>query len=279
MRNGIDTAVVFFSRDGNTRLGAKLLSDRIGGKLIELKELRPGNALHSLFRMKTPLAGDPWKEIASARRVILMCPIWAGSSVPAMNAFAHRADFTDKDVYIVTFQQAPNPRQSHREQQHLAGIVARNHGSVRDCYALVGGKMGQFAGEERIGAQIALVKMPEEAQAEPVVETPAEGPRKAPEITPWTAVAEVPDAVADEMPEEALTPPPLEEITRQTPVEAPEEAAEEAAETKPAEIPEGAVPEEIPEGTEDAREPEEAEVSEEAVPEGEAFDPKAPPAP
>jgi hypothetical protein len=45
------------------------------------------------------------------------------------------------------------------------GIVAENHGSVRDCYALVGGKMGHFAGEALIRAQIALVRMPEEGPA------------------------------------------------------------------------------------------------------------------
>jgi len=158
-----DTAVVFFSRDGNTRLGAEILCRRLGGRLVELREKRPGNALHALFRMKTPLEGDPWKEIAPARCAFLMCPIWAGSCVPAMNAFAAGADFTDKDVYIVTFQRAPDQGLSHREHQHLAGIVARNHGSVRACYALVGAKMGQFAGEELIRAQIEKVKLPEGA--------------------------------------------------------------------------------------------------------------------
>ena len=83
-----DSAVVFFSRDGNTRCGAQLLSQRLDARLVELKELKPGNALNALFRMKTPLAGNPWAEIASARRVYLLCPIWAGNSVPAMNAFA-----------------------------------------------------------------------------------------------------------------------------------------------------------------------------------------------
>jgi len=134
--------------------------------LIELKERKPGNSLHALFRMKTPLTGDPWSRIADARRVYLMCPIWAWSSVPAMNAFADGADFTDKDVYIVTFQHTVNPQVSYKEHQHLAGVVARNHGSVRECYALVGAKMGQFAGEEHIQAQINMVKLPEEPPVE-----------------------------------------------------------------------------------------------------------------
>jgi hypothetical protein len=161
-----DSAVVFFSRDGNTRRGAEILNQRLGGRLIELKERKPGNSLHALLRMKTPLTGDPWARIADARRVYLMCPIWAWSSVPAMNAFADGADFTDKDVYIVTFQHTVNPQVSYNEHQYLAGVVARNHGSVRECYALVGAKMGQFAGEEHIQAQISQVKLPEELPAE-----------------------------------------------------------------------------------------------------------------
>ena len=83
-----DTAVVFFSRGGNTKLGAEILSERLNAKLIELKELRPGNALMALFRMKSRLDSDPWKEITGVRRVYLMSPVWAGSTVPAMNAFA-----------------------------------------------------------------------------------------------------------------------------------------------------------------------------------------------
>jgi hypothetical protein len=167
-----DSAVVFFSRDGNTRLGAEILAGRLGGRLVELREKRPGTALQALFGLKTPLDGDPWKEIAAARRVYLMCPIWAGNCVPAMNAFASGADFTDKDVYIVTFQQAPDQWLSHREHQHLAGIVAQNHGSVRETYALVGAKKGKFAGEELIRAQIQKVKLPDgrtgEAAEEPL---------------------------------------------------------------------------------------------------------------
>lgn len=163
-----DTAVVFFSRGGNTRLGAQILSERLNARLVELKERRPGNALQALLRRKTKLDGDPWKEISGVRRVYLMSPIWAGSTAPAMNAFAEGADFTDKDVYIVTFQKSPDQRQSHREQQHLAGIVSRNHGSVRECYALLGAKMGQFAGMESILAEIGKVRLPEDLPGEPM---------------------------------------------------------------------------------------------------------------
>ena len=157
-----DTAVVFFSRGGNTRLGAEILSERLSARLVELKERRPGSALMALLRMKSQLEGDPWKEIVGVRRVYLMSPIWAGSTAPAMNAFAAGADFTDKDVYVVTFQNAPDENLVYREQQHLAGVITKNHGSVRQCYALLGAKRGQFAGRERILSEIGKVRLSED---------------------------------------------------------------------------------------------------------------------
>ena len=170
-----NTAVVFFSRDGNTRLGAEILAGRIGGKLIELKERKKGNFVQALLKMRSPLTGDPWREIADARRVILMTPIWAGNGSPAMNAFASKADFTDKEVYIITFQQFSDLRLSHKVHQHIAGMVAENHGSAMTSYALIGGKRGHFAGEAHILAQIDVVKVPD-IVPEPDEAVPAAAP-------------------------------------------------------------------------------------------------------
>ena len=201
-----DTAVVFFSRGGNTKLGAEILSERLNAKLIELKELRRGNALMALFRMKSRLDSDPWKEITGVRRVYLMSPVWAGSTVPAMNAFAEGADFTDKDVNIITFQNAPDENLIYREQQHLAGIITRNHGSVRQCYALLGAKKGQFAGRERILSEIGKVRPPEDLTA-----ASAAGPvqQEAP-VTEETPVAE--ETLAAKMAPIVAEAPAIEEI-------------------------------------------------------------------
>ncbi len=276
MTHQTDSAVVFFSRDGNTRRGAEILCQRLGGRLVELKERRPGNALHALLRMKTPLDGDPWAQIACARCVFLMCPIWARTCVPAMNAFADGADFTDKDVYIVTFQQAVNPRLSYREHQHLAGIVAKNHGSVRECYALVGAKMGRFAGEESIRAQIDTVKLPEDAQETAGAEdlAVAEGnARSSAEQEPYGAAKEIPEVpeapeeapaeTAEEVPEpQAPEEAPAGTVEEEPEPEAPEEAPTRAVEEEPEpqapeeapagvveEVPESQAPEEAPAGT------------------------------
>ena len=235
MLNATDSAVVFFSRDGNTRCGAEILSRKLGAKLIELQEERPGNVLHAVFRMRTPLKGDPWAEIASAKRVYLLCPIWAGSSVPAMNAFAEGADFTGKVVQIITFQPAPS-KQGHREQRHLAGIVTRNHGSVRDCYSLVGGKMRQFAGEAYIRAQIDVVQLPGEERDEEPQQAPGEVPEEVPDEVPEEVPGEVPEEVPGEVPEEVP-----DEVPEGVPGKVPEEMPGEAPDEVPDEVP-GEVP-------------------------------------
>jgi len=234
MTHQSDSAVVFFSRGGNTRLGAEILSERLKARLIELKEVRPGNALMALFRMKSRLAGDPWKEIAGVRRVYLMSPIWAGSTVPAMNAFAEGADFTDKDVYVITFQKAPDQHLSHREQQHLAGIVSRNHGSVRECYALLGANKGQFAGRESILVEIGKVRLPEDFPGEPEADA-------APAVAPAAEEAPVEEEAyaAGETPAEAA--PAEEEVLAEG--EAP---AEEAAAPKEIPATEAPAAEEVP---------------------------------
>jgi hypothetical protein len=215
-----DSAVVFFSRDGNSKRGAEILGQRLGGRLIELKELKPGNGLHALFRMMTKLTGDPFAKITSARCVYLISPIWAGNSVPAMNAFAAGANFTDKDVYIVTFQQSVNLRLSHKVHQHLAGIVTRNHGSVRACYALVGAKMGQFAGEACIQSQIDKV-VPQEGLTFEEHQTESLGKEALQENPPQPEPLEDVTSREEALQEIPPQPEPLEDVT------SPEEARQE----------------------------------------------------
>lgn len=151
--------IVFFSKDGNTRLGATLLNGKLNGTVLELKEARKGNFLQALFKKGTPLVGSPWLEIADARQIYLMLPIWASNGVPAMNTFLEHADFTDKEVCIITFQQFTDLRGSENVHKHLSDLVAKKHGIVRAAYALIGGKMGLCASEQMIAEQIEKVQI------------------------------------------------------------------------------------------------------------------------
>jgi len=52
-------AIVYYSKDNNTRTGAKLLQEKVGGEIIELIEKRRGNFLQALFKMGSRLKGKP----------------------------------------------------------------------------------------------------------------------------------------------------------------------------------------------------------------------------
>lgn len=146
--------IVYFSKDGNTRLGAKLLNNKIGGKIVELKEVKKGNFIQALMKKGSMLEGNPWKEMGSANQVYLMTPIWASNGTPAMNAFIQNADFTGKKICVITFQQFEDLRNSDRVHQYISDIVLKNNGTICSKYALLGGKMGHCANDSDIQMQI-----------------------------------------------------------------------------------------------------------------------------
>lgn len=150
----MSTVIVYFSRDNNTRAGAEILGERINAKVVELKEIKKGNFIQALFKRGSKLKGNPWKEIENAEIVYLMSPIWASNGVPAMNAFFEKADFSGKEVNIITFQQFEDFKGSEKVHKYIKDVVENKKGLVKNCYALLGGKMGHFAGEDNIKEQI-----------------------------------------------------------------------------------------------------------------------------
>lgn len=153
--------IVFFSKDGNTRSAAKRLNERLGGKIIELREQQKGNFLQALFKKGSKLQGNHWHEITDATDVYLMQPIWASNAVPAMNAFLQHADFSGKRVTIITFQQFADLRNSDKVHQDIAAAVKQRNGQVIGTHAFVGGKMGHCAAEHLIYEQIDGMVLPD----------------------------------------------------------------------------------------------------------------------
>ncbi len=154
MEPSTDTVIIFYSKDGNTRLGATLLQKRVGGTCVELVEKRRGNFIQAIFKRGSKLAGDPWAALKPAQKVCLMQPIWASNAVPAMNTFLRNADFTGKDVTIITFQQFTDLQNSDKVHDYIAALVTERGGNVVDRHAFVGGKMGHCAPQADIAAQI-----------------------------------------------------------------------------------------------------------------------------
>ena len=146
------TVIVYYSQSNNTRAAAELLSEKIGAELVELKEKKRGNVLQAVFRMSSKLEGDPWDEIKDAKKIYLMFPIWAGKSVPAVNAFLRneRTDLQDKDVFLVTFQASPDLKGSDQVHDFAGSLVRKKGGIVREAYAMQGGNMNGFVGDDAI---------------------------------------------------------------------------------------------------------------------------------
>ncbi|PKM61506.1 MAG: hypothetical protein CVU99_02905 [Firmicutes bacterium HGW-Firmicutes-4] len=167
MDNKNGAIIVFFSKDGNTRSGAKRLNERLGGKIIELQEQKKGNFLQALFKKGSKLQGNPWNEITGATDVYLMQPIWASNAVPAMNAFLQKADFSGKQITIITFQQFADLRNSDKVHQEIAAAVKQKNGQVIGSYAFIGGKMGQCAAEKFIYDQIDTMELPNSPIGDP----------------------------------------------------------------------------------------------------------------
>jgi hypothetical protein len=152
-------AIVFFSKDGNTRTGARLLNGGVNGTIIELKEMKKGNFVQALLKKESRLIGEPWLKISDVKYVYLMLPIWAGNGVPAMNSFITHADFTGKEVCVITFQQFADLRNSDKVHKYISDIVSGENGLVKEQYALIGGKMGHCADEKLIKEQIDKVRI------------------------------------------------------------------------------------------------------------------------
>lgn len=154
MNNNTDTAIIFYSKEGNTRIGAKIVNEKLDGKLIELMETRKGNVFQALFKRGSKLKGSPWLEVANAKSIYLMFPIWAGNCVPAMNTFIKNYNFNNKTVCIMTFQADRNLKGSQRLFDYLKKQIKLKNGTVNKTFAFVGGGMKQCLKKEEIQAQL-----------------------------------------------------------------------------------------------------------------------------
>ncbi len=157
------TVIVYYSQSNNTRAAAELLSEKIGAQLVELKEKRRGNVLQAVFRLSSQLSGVPWDDIVDADKIYLMFPIWAGKSVPAINAFLKdpKTDLRGKDISLITFQASPDLKGSDQVHDFAGNLVRKKGGIVREVYAMQGGNMNVFVGDDAIRERMENVRWDE----------------------------------------------------------------------------------------------------------------------
>ncbi len=156
-----DKAVVFFSRNGSTRIAAGIIAEKLDAGLIELEaqKARHGfvvSGFRAVTKKHVPPAGDPWTRIRDCSTVVLGAPIWGGNANPVMNGFLDRADFTGKKVYLFTLQADTGKRKSDKVLAHYSQRVKDTGGTVAGTWAITGAPPGKTADEGTLRESLAV---------------------------------------------------------------------------------------------------------------------------
>jgi flavodoxin len=149
----MNTAVVFYSATGNCALAARALSEKLGAKLIELKEKKSrdlskvgpafmGAAFRAILGVRSALQGEPWEEAAGCGELHMFTPIWASRPAPAVNTFASKFDFKGKKVTLYTVQADPNDT-AKGAREKLAARIRNKGGEVVGTHGLTGAGPGE----------------------------------------------------------------------------------------------------------------------------------------
>ena len=104
-----DTAIVYYSLDGNTDYIARRIAEKTGAKLIRLetKKAYPRKGFKKFFiggrdalfgaepELKVPIP-----DLAPNRNIVIGTPVWASRPAPAINTFLHRAKLDGKRIAL-----------------------------------------------------------------------------------------------------------------------------------------------------------------------------------
>lgn len=143
----MSTRIVYFSGTNNTKTGAEYLSEKLGASITRLIDKKNLEVEAIMKHELSDLEGNPWNEINDCDRVIVMSPIWAFSGVPAMNAFLQKADFTGKEIIIVTFSAFGKGFIAKRVHHIYTSKIEKAGGRVIGKWALKGAGLNQYAGD------------------------------------------------------------------------------------------------------------------------------------
>lgn len=101
--------VVYYSLDGNTELAANQIQDITGADLEQLiperEPTRKGlgkyaeGGFTALIHYK-PRIKKLKHNLSEYDTIVLACPVWAGTTPPAMETFLHKESFSGKQVVI-----------------------------------------------------------------------------------------------------------------------------------------------------------------------------------
>jgi flavodoxin len=144
------TAVVYYTRDGSTRVAAELLAKSAGADLFELEEVKKrGKSALSFMAAgfgaatgrRSRLKNDFAAEMKAYDTIFIGSPVWAAKTAPAFNAFVGALNAAGKSIVLFTVQADPNTEakppeclEAHKRALEKRGAVVtrmlRLHGAA-----------------------------------------------------------------------------------------------------------------------------------------------------
>lgn len=153
-------AIVYFSRNGNTKRAAESLAASLQGE-TEIFPITPDKKVNGLFGFInagfSASRGRHWNvtcSYAGNSRLFVLSPIWAGNANPAMLGFLSSQNLSGTEVHIITLQADPAFKGAEKAHEALASAAGKAGGKVVSTAALHSAPPGRSATDAALQGEI-----------------------------------------------------------------------------------------------------------------------------
>ncbi len=144
--------VAFYSKDGNCKALAQALSEKYDCELFELEEETPRKnnvfgflkcGREAFFNKKSKLKVDVKEKFRPYDDIVLVSPVWASKTAPAINTVLYGVDLSDKNVTLFACQADPELSAINKIKSKFKKILSDNGGIYGKCYCVQGSNPGK----------------------------------------------------------------------------------------------------------------------------------------
>lgn len=155
------TAVVFYSKDGSTKVAAQILGEKLGADVFELEELKKRGSSPLSFMAagfgaavgkKSRIKSDYAAQMGAYGKIFIGSPVWASRCVPAVNTFVDRLDAKGKTIIVFTVQADKSP--SPKAAEPLVAALEKKGAASVSTLCLYGQAPGKTADRSDMEKQI-----------------------------------------------------------------------------------------------------------------------------
>jgi hypothetical protein len=148
----MEKIIAFYSKSGNCRALANVLSARFGCGTLELTEAKKRKdgffgfmncGREAFFNTRSKLIFDIKEKLSPYDRIVLVSPVWAGKTVPAINTALHEADLTGREVTLFACQADPDLTALKKIKTRFKKLLAQKGAIYAKCYCVQGARPGE----------------------------------------------------------------------------------------------------------------------------------------